>query len=408
MAGTIVIDRIESDASYASSINVAGQITFSNTVNFGVFAGTAPVAGFYLPTTNNLAFTTASTERMRIDNAGNVGIGTSSPITRLDVNNAIFARPGTTAQASEVKAVASDYLSVPSFTNTGPKQFGSTASGTTVGLSNASLGLLEFINCSAGLIYTNGESPIVFGTLGTERMRIDSSGNVGIGTSSPSGRLSLLGDGTQPAMVIDGTTRDIGFPGNLQIGSWDGTTWTEHMRIDSGGDLLLNTTTNSLSAKLFVSGAIGAQQTFGPMFVSNENNTDNVGRGSFNFQRGGVLVGQIVTTNSTCAYNSVSDYRLKENITPITGALNKVAQLNPVTYKWKSNGLDGQGFIAHELQAVVPDCVTGEKDAVDAEGNPQYQGIDTSFLVATLTAAIKEQQALITALTARITALENN
>jgi hypothetical protein len=80
MAGTIIVDRIESDASYASSINVAAQVTFSNTVNFGV-SSVAPVAGFYLPTTNNLAFTTASTERMRIDSAGNVGIGTTSPTT---------------------------------------------------------------------------------------------------------------------------------------------------------------------------------------------------------------------------------------------------------------------------------------------------------------------------------------
>ena len=89
MAGTIVVDRIESDASYASTINVAGQITFSNTVNFGVFAGTAPVAGFYLPATNTLAFTTASTERMRIDSSGNVGIGTSSPTTYKSAKLAI-------------------------------------------------------------------------------------------------------------------------------------------------------------------------------------------------------------------------------------------------------------------------------------------------------------------------------
>jgi hypothetical protein len=67
--------------------------------------------------------------------------------------------------------------------------------------------------------------------------------------------------------------------------------------------------------------------------------------------------------------------------------------LKPVTYKWNVNGSDGQGFIAHELQAVVPECVVGEKDAVDAEGNPKYQGIDTSFLVATLTAAIQELKA---------------
>ena len=90
----------------------------------------------------------------------------------------------------------------------------------------------------------------------------------------------------------------------------------------------------------------------------------------------------------------------------MTGALAKVARLKPVTYKWNADGSEGQGFIAHELKTVVPDCVSGEKDAVDAEGKPQYQGVDTSFLVATLTAALQEQQALIEALTTRITALE--
>ena len=88
----------------------------------------------------------------------------------------------------------------------------------------------------------------------------------------------------------------------------------------------------------------------------------------------------------------------------MVGALDKIAQLNPVTYTWKSDGSDGQGFIAHELQAVVPDCVTGEKDAVDADGKPQHQGIDTSFLVATLVKAVQEQQTIILALEARLTA----
>jgi len=77
----------------------------------------------------------------------------------------------------------------------------------------------------------------------------------------------------------------------------------------------------------------------------------------------------------------------------MTGALATVSALKPVTYKWKSTGETSQGFIAHELQAVVPDCVTGEKDAIDVEGKPVYQGIDTSFLVATLTAAIQELKA---------------
>jgi len=64
-----------------------------------------------------------------------------------------------------------------------------------------------------------------------------------------------------------------------------------------------------------------------------------------------------------------------------------------VTYKWKSDGADAEGFIAHELAEVCPHAVTGEKDAVDEDGNPRYQGIDVSFLVATLTAAIQELKA---------------
>mgnify|MGYP003649608542 CR=1 FL=1 len=107
----------------------------------------------------------------------------------------------------------------------------------------------------------------------------------------------------------------------------------------------------------------------------------------------GTQTGYISTNGTTTSYVTSSDYRLKDTIAPMTGALATVAALKPVTYKWKSNGADGQGFIAHELQAVVPDCVTGEKDAVDADGKPVYQGIDVSFLVATLTAAIQELKA---------------
>jgi hypothetical protein len=124
------------------------------------------------------------------------------------------------------------------------------------------------------------------------------------------------------------------------------------------------------------------------------------------FLRDTTDVGSIDVTTTSTSYNTSSDYRLKENVQPMQDALAVIAQLNPVTYTWKVDGSDGQGFIAHELQAVVPDCVTGEKDAVDAEGNPQYQGVDTSFLVATLVKALQEQQATITALEARITALE--
>jgi hypothetical protein len=104
-------------------------------------------------------------------------------------------------------------------------------------------------------------------------------------------------------------------------------------------------------------------------------------------------VGTISTNGSNTAYNTSSDYRLKENVAPMIGALQTVSALKPVTYTWKNTGIEDSGFIAHELQEILPNAVTGNKDDVDADGKPIYQGIDTSFLVATLTAAIQELKA---------------
>ena len=118
------------------------------------------------------------------------------------------------------------------------------------------------------------------------------------------------------------------------------------------------------------------------------------------FQYNSSLIGGISQNGTTAvAYNTTSDYRLKENIAPMTGALAKVSALKPCTYTWKAAPNEiGEGFIAHELAEVCPQAVTGTKDAVDAEGNPKYQGIDTSFLVATLTAAIQELKAEVDSL----------
>jgi hypothetical protein len=135
--------------------------------------------------------------------------------------------------------------------------------------------------------------------------------------------------------------------------------------------------------------------------------TTTAGQDRMRFETPAGRIGSIVTSGSSTSYISSSDYRLKNNITPMVGALDKVALLKPVTYSWKIDNSAGEGFIAHELQEVCPQAVTGTKDEVDAEGNPVYQGIDTSFLVGTLTAAIQEQQALIENLTTRLSALEN-
>lgn len=112
------------------------------------------------------------------------------------------------------------------------------------------------------------------------------------------------------------------------------------------------------------------------------------------------VVGSISVTSTATSYNEASDYRLKENPTPMTGALEAVAALNPVNFTWKSDGSAGRGFIAHELQAVVPEAVTGEKDAVDSEGKPEYQGVDKSKLIPVLVAAVQELSAKVAALEA--------
>jgi len=111
-------------------------------------------------------------------------------------------------------------------------------------------------------------------------------------------------------------------------------------------------------------------------------------------------VGSISVTASATAYNTSSDYRLKENLAPITGAVDRVNALQPRRFNFIAEPHKiVDGFVAHEVSDIVPEAITGEKDAVDADGNPEYQGIDQSKLVPLLTAAIQE-------LTARIEALE--
>ena len=124
-------------------------------------------------------------------------------------------------------------------------------------------------------------------------------------------------------------------------------------------------------------------------------------------------IGAIYTQNGTSlTFNNVtiiapSDYRLKENVQNISGALNTISQIRPVSYDWISDGTASQGFIAHELQAILPSAVHGNKDDVDEKGNIKPQGIDYSSVIPLLTAAIQEQQALIKSLTERIAILES-
>ena len=274
---------------------------------------------------------------------------------------------------------------------------------------------------------------VAVATGGSERLRVDSSGRLGVGTTSPGAPIQAKKATTGVETILNVTAAtgaysrgpaidfSVDFSGEYTIGqiasqnitggagyggiltfSTNGSsagTLTERARIDASGNLLVGKTEINYDyngAALLPSGqARFTANNLNPLLLLRNGSNGSVA----DFWRGGIgIVGSISISTSSTAYNTSSDYRLKENVQPMTGALDKIAQLNPVTYTWKADGSDGQGFIAHELQAVVPDCVTGEKDAVDAEGNPQYQGVDTSFLVATLVKAVQELAAEVAAL----------
>jgi len=266
----------------------------------------------------------------------------------------------------------------------------------------------------------------------TQAMTLDASGRLGIGTTSLSSLLTinaevdstayngaatdgqLTAGATQLIRAAAGANTNVtqivfqsraSQPFNRIVSSGGSapfmafaTNNAERARIDSSGRLLVGTTTAGFGSQNGFSVMNPENATY--LSINHANGTTSTAT-YIGFAYNGATIGSVTQSGTTAvAYNTSSDYRLKENVAPMTGALEKVAALKPVTYTWKADGSAGQGFIAHELQEVVPDCVTGEKDAVDADGNPQYQGVDTSFLVATLVSAIQE-------LTARLEVLEN-
>ena len=325
--------------------------------------------------------TGGNTERMRLDSSGNLGIGTSSPFTRLE---------SAAARATTLNSIASFNTMAASVTDT-------TAFAVGVGGGiNFRAQLTASTYSTYASIWSFRENAttndyrgsLIFGTSDNgdgypeERARIDSSGNLLVGTTN-----------TDPTFSRSNGT-DIGANGSVLSRSAAG--FDIGLSVTSGNNI--NFYTDNGSAR--------------------------------------VNAGYISTNGSVTAYNVTSDYRLKQSIAPLQNSLAKVLQLKPCSYNYIEGNQYSEGFVAHELAEVCPHAVTGEKDAVkmqqyeispavpatqDEEGNeltaaveavmgerevPRYQGIDTSFLVATLTAAIQEQQAIITALTTRITALE--
>ncbi len=127
------------------------------------------------------------------------------------------------------------------------------------------------------------------------------------------------------------------------------------------------------------------------------------------FRRNALVKGEININASRVAYNTESDYRLKENITTLSNGITRLKTLKPSRFNFKedpNNTIDG--FIAHELQTVVPEAVSGTKDQVDSDNNPVYQGADASLVVPLLTAALQEAVAKIEVLESEVAALKSS
>jgi hypothetical protein len=235
-------------------------------------------------------------------------------------------------------------------------------------------------------------------------------GKVGIGTASPSAPLHVsnasnaevrLASGSYDAYIGQDSSGVLAIS-QAQAGSIKlQTNGSERARLTSDGKFLVGTSSSPSASNKGVS--IGGNGPNG-MQIAIANTISGGFQGNVVFINANGQVGSIDTSGSSTSYVTSSDYRLKHDIQPMTGALAKLALLKPRFFKWNVDGSQSQGFIAHELQDVVPECVSGTKDAVDGTGSPKYQGVDTGFLVATLTAALQEAIAKIETLEARLTA----
>jgi len=340
------------------------------------------------------------TQAMTLDANGNLGVGATS-ITPRDSGSRTLELYGTSSGRAAIK-----------FTNA------TSGTGATDGMF---LGYDDNLNFA---IVNNESGVITLGTSNTERARITAAGEFLVGaTTSNSAKLTIANAGAEVFQFYPGVSSNenqtLHYNRSTAVYCTSSVYAADHRffiqgnekaRITSSGYLLLGTT----SAGFSNSNSITLQAAEGYSVINHANGT---GSGT-NYIWFGYNAGSIGTISqggtSSVNYNTSSDYRLKNTITPMTGALAKVALLKPCTYKWNIDGSNGEGFIAHELAEVCPQAVTGEKDAietyVDEDGNeqtrPVYQGIDTSFLVATLTAAIQEQQLLIQQLQADVAFLK--
>jgi hypothetical protein len=245
------------------------------------------------------------------------------------------------------------------------------------------------------------------GSAPASAMTLDASGNLGIGITNPAVRLAVNGAARVGANVVGQYVEFSHDTANGLLSTNTGALgysapsyhyWsiggTERARITSGGDFCFNTTATTIAT--ITQNALVARITNGSLLVHHENG--NSGSDFAGFGYNGSTIGTISqSSTTTVAYNTSSDYRLKNNPQPLTGSGAFIDALQPKIWNWKTDGSKGVGFIAHEVQAVSPGSVTGVKDAVDEDGKPIIQMMEygSAEFIANIVAELQSLRARV-------------
>jgi hypothetical protein len=293
---------------------------------------------------------------------------------------------------------------------------------------------------------TFGTDTINLDTAGSTRATVDSSGRLLVGTSSWTGTHKLSVQANSNSSTGSGNVALIRGESAADMSTGDVLGRIEFLDQDGGRYAFIDGRTDAASGAndnpgllTFSTTADGASSPTGRMSITRAGTVSLPSNGASNifgtprlavegdvsqasayfrqattsdiahieFRNNNGVVGSIRTSGSSTDYSTSSDYRLKENVVPVTDGITRLQQLNPARFNFIADpDKTVDGFLAHEVQDVVPEAISGEKDAVDDEGNPVYQGIDQSKLVPLLTAALQEAISKIESLETRIAQLE--